>query len=447
MLTNAVETDYLVVGAGAAGMGFVDEILRQDPDCHVTLVDKRSRPGGHWNDAYSFVALHQAATLYGVNSENLGTGGASLASGAEIVRHYERALNRFRQTGRLQFFPMCKYVGDGVFDSILDPDLRYQTTVRKKVVDATFSTTEIPATTAPKYEVSPGIPLVPVNDLVKEREPVSGYVIIGAGKTGMDAVVYLLNQGVDPERITWIVSNDAWLLNRARFQPDTLLDTIIGINERIATSGSFGNLFTSLEEDGYLFRLDVGVWPTKCRCAVVSPEELAQLRLIERVVRLGRVHRIDEKEIVLDQGSIPTNSSKLHVDCTADGLARREPRPVFEDDRITLQPVQMCQPTFSAAFTGFVEANYEDKRYKNELCRAVSYPVLAEDFISAVVKSGMVQKTWLDDRKVGKWVRKSRLSPLHYVPIYKLLIKMPKIIRARRQAMEQWDIHLSKEAA
>ena len=63
-----LETDYLIIGAGAVGLAFADTLIDEDPNCHITLVDKHAKPGGHWNDAYSFVALHQPSATYGVNS-------------------------------------------------------------------------------------------------------------------------------------------------------------------------------------------------------------------------------------------------------------------------------------------------------------------------------------------------------------------------------------------
>ena len=62
-----IETDYLVVGAGAAGMAFTDSLIAES-DADVVMVDRRHRPGGHWNDAYPFVRLHQPSAFYGVNS-------------------------------------------------------------------------------------------------------------------------------------------------------------------------------------------------------------------------------------------------------------------------------------------------------------------------------------------------------------------------------------------
>ena len=68
-----LETDYLVVGAGAMGMAFTDALIAH-ADVHVTLVDRRHAAGGHWLDAYPFVQLHQASVFYGVASTILGTG-------------------------------------------------------------------------------------------------------------------------------------------------------------------------------------------------------------------------------------------------------------------------------------------------------------------------------------------------------------------------------------
>ena len=46
------------------------------------------------------------------------------------------------------------------------------------------------------------------------RESYDQYLIVGGGKTGIDAVLYLLDHGVLPDKISWIVPNDSWLLNR-----------------------------------------------------------------------------------------------------------------------------------------------------------------------------------------------------------------------------------------
>ena len=159
---NHFETDYLVVGAGAMGMAFADEILAKNPGERVLMVDKHARPGGHWNDAYPFVSLHQPAAYYGVNSEKLGSGGAALASGSEVLAYFERVARKWMVTDRFQYFPMCAYTEDGRFHSLVETDWEAQVTVRKKTVDATYMKVEVPSTRPPAYAVSEGVDLVPL---------------------------------------------------------------------------------------------------------------------------------------------------------------------------------------------------------------------------------------------------------------------------------------------
>ena len=52
------------------------------------------------------------------------------------------------------------------------------------------------------------------------RESYDCYVIVGGGKTGIDAVLHLLDHGVNPDRLTWIVPADSWFFNRDQFVID-----------------------------------------------------------------------------------------------------------------------------------------------------------------------------------------------------------------------------------
>jgi NAD(P)-binding Rossmann-like domain len=115
--SSAIETDYLVVGAGALGMGFVDTLI-QHSDADVVMVDRRHGPGGHWLDSYPFVQLHQPSMNYGVTSTALGddrtgtegrdAGFYERASGMQICRYYNEIMRyRLVASGRVRFFPMC----------------------------------------------------------------------------------------------------------------------------------------------------------------------------------------------------------------------------------------------------------------------------------------------------------------------------------------------------
>ena len=141
----ALTADYLVVGAGAMGMAFSDEIIctGKDKTTTIIMVDTRASVGGHWNDAYDFVKLHQPAAYYGVNSEVLGSGGTDLASKYQILAYFEKVLKKLEGTGQLEFYPQCRYIGEGRFTSVLDPELEYVVDVRRKVVDASYLTTKV----------------------------------------------------------------------------------------------------------------------------------------------------------------------------------------------------------------------------------------------------------------------------------------------------------------
>ena len=116
-----IETDYLVIGAGASGMAFTDALIA-DADVDVVMVDRRHSPGGHWNDAYPFVRLHQPSATYGVNSRPLGTetidatgpnaGFYERATGVEICDYFRRVLEeQLVGSGQVRFFGQCDYVG------------------------------------------------------------------------------------------------------------------------------------------------------------------------------------------------------------------------------------------------------------------------------------------------------------------------------------------------
>ena len=79
MAAKVIETDYLVIGAGAMGMAFVDTLVTHELlNATAVVVDRYHRPGGHWTTAYPFVRLHQLSAAYGVNSRHLGSDGIDL---------------------------------------------------------------------------------------------------------------------------------------------------------------------------------------------------------------------------------------------------------------------------------------------------------------------------------------------------------------------------------
>jgi hypothetical protein len=424
---SRIETDYLVVGAGAAGLAFADALIA-DSDADVVLVDRRHRPGGHWNDAYSFVRLHQPSAFYGVNSRILGgdsidqagpnAGTYERATAAQICDYYQRLLDdHLLPSGQVRFFGMCdcpiEQAGERQFTSRLTGETT-TVRVRHKVVDARYLEALIPATHTPSFQVEPGVRLIPINDLVTPTEPPGGYTVIGGGKTAMDACIWLLDNGVPPDVIRWIRPRDAWLLDRAYQQPLDLVAWLIegqSLNvEAAAEAEDVGDLFRRLEAFGQLRRIDPDVEPKMYRCATVSDSELTSMRRIDDVVRQGRVLRIGPDRIELARGSIPAKAGHVYVDCSADGLRLTSGKPVFAPDVITLQAVRSCQLTFSAALAGYLEASRHDDAEKNRLSPPNPYPDAAADWIPTTCISMRAQDLWLRDRDLSKWLDRSRLN-------------------------------------
>jgi hypothetical protein len=424
---GTIDTQYLVVGAGAAGMAFTDELLAHS-DADVVLVDRRDQPGGHWNDAYPFVRLHQASTNYGVNSRALGTGSIDTsgpnagfyerATGVEVCDYFRRVLeDSMLPTGRVRFLPMCDYVGDWSNEHTVTSRLTGATTtvrVRNRVVDGTYLDVQVPARHRPSFTVDPDARVIPVGGLVDLAEPPTGFTVLGAGKTAMDACTWLLEQGVDPDRIRWVRPRDVWIVDRASLQP---LDLLVGTMEAIASwteclaqAESTLDLFRRLEECGELIRLDRGVEPSVFRAPILSQAEITGLRKVQRVIRQGRERHVGADRIVLEHSEIPTDRGAVHVDCTASGFRWAPPRPIFEPGRITLQSLIGGFTTQYAALVGFIEATRGDDTERNRLCPPVPQVTLAGDWIPMM--QGILRTSALHGAEpdLAAWSDRSRLS-------------------------------------
>ena len=422
-MSERFTSDYLVVGAGAMGMAFTD-VLLTETEATITIVDRHARPGGHWNDSYPFVRLHQPSSFYGVNSRKLGndtkdrvgwnSGLYELASGTEVVTYFEQVMDQqFLPSGRVRYLPMSEYLGDGLVRGLTSDQ---ETIVEsRKTVDSTYMNVTVPSVTPPSYEVTGGVRCVPPNQLPEVAEAPDGYLIVGGGKTAIDSCLWLLSNNVDPEEIRWVVPRDQWMLDRAYIQPGPEFAVQVMLRqaetmEIAANSSSLDQMFDRLVERGVLLRLDAAVRPTMFRCCTVTQLELDQLRRIRNVVRSGHVKKIGLNRIDLDEDTITTSPNTVHVDCTADGLARRPIRPIFEENHLTLQTVRSCQQVFSAAFIAHVEAAYEDEATKNDLCTVVSHPDDTLDWVRTTVENALNSIKWNGDPELKAWLSEARLD-------------------------------------
>jgi NAD(P)-binding Rossmann-like domain len=426
-MTN-IETDYLVVGSGASGLAFADTLV-QETDAHITIVDRHAKPGGHWNDAYPFVALHQPSAFYGVNSLDLGTnrkdtigvnqGLYELASGPEVSGYFDKVMSqKLLPSGRVSYHPMCNYLGDGRFESILSGQ-QTQVTVRKKLVDANYFGPKVPSTHIPKFTVDDGVRLVTPNTLAqlwqgKSARP-SRYVIIGAGKTAMDVGIWLQGCGAAAEAISWVMPRDSWLVNRLSTQPGAeFFNQSIGGQaaqmECFANATSVDDLFARLEASDQMLRIYPDHKPSMFHYATMSKGEVQVLRRIKNVIRMGHVQAIAPNALVLDGGRVAIDAGTLCIDCTASAVEPRAMQPIFQPNKIVLQLVRAPLPTFSAAMIAYVEAHYDNDTQKNQLCGNVPFPETLAGYVRTMMANMMNQAQWSQDKTLRDWMRSSRLD-------------------------------------
>ena len=426
-MVEVLEADYLVVGAGAAGMAFTDALL-DHADVRVVMVDRRHGVGGHWLDAYPFVRLHQASAFYGVASTLLGEGRIQAdgpeaglherATAPEVCAYYARVLReRMLEPGKVSFYPNCDYLGDGQFVSRLS-GRRYEVRGKRRVVDARYLSPDIPAATPAPFGVADGAHVVAVNDLVKLGGASSQYVIVAAGKTATDACIWLLDNGVDPGAICWVRPRDPWMLNRALIQPDPAIfigmaaDTV----ESAAGAASPDDMFCRLEEAGVMLRIDRSVTPTMAKTPTLAQWELDRLRTIDHVVRLGHLQRVEPGRLVLSGGEVAVAKDAVVVHCAASGLRYRPLVPIWGTEAITLQPIRSGFPCFGAALAGFVEATVEDDDAKNRLCPPSPYSNTPADWAQMQVLGNRASMSFAAHPDIKAWADRVSLNPARIPP-------------------------------
>jgi hypothetical protein len=117
------------------------------------------------------------------------------------------------------------------------------------------------------------------------------YVVLGAGKTGIDCVVYLQRtMKIKPSDIAWVISRDVWMGNsECGGDPQTWARYLAECDNDVDTAA------LALEARGMLIRLDQNVLPSRFRFPIILPDELQLARNVTTIIRRGRVTSIRRK--------------------------------------------------------------------------------------------------------------------------------------------------------
>ncbi len=421
-----IAADYLVVGAGASGMAFVDALI-DHAKVRVVMVDRRHGAGGHWLDAYPFVRLHQASAFYGVASTLLGEGRlqdsgpeAGLherATAPEICAYYVRVLQRMVDSGKVEFHPGCEYLGDHVFVSRVS-GRQFEVADTARIVTTDYLAPDIPATTPPPFGIGAGARVIPVNDLVKVTAAPSRYVVVGSGKTATDTCIWLLDHDVDPRAICWVRSREPWMINRAVLQPDPAIfyRSAGDIMAAAAVASSPDDLFLRLEAAGVMLRLDESVTPTMAKTPTIGQWEIDKLRSIEDVVRRGHLKHVDPGRLHFESGDVRVPADSIVVHCAASGLKYAPVVPIWQRETITLQPVRSGFPCFGAAITGYVEATRDEDAEKNSVCLPSPLPDTPKSWARMQVLGGRASAAFALESDISAWAGRTTLNPARIPP-------------------------------
>jgi hypothetical protein len=320
-------------------------------------------------------------------------------------------------SGRVEFFPGCDYLGDRTFVS-RDTGERHEVPEACRIVDARYLAPDIPAEAPPRFQVDDGARVIPVNDLVRQDETPSQYVVVGSGKTATDACIWLLAQGTDPDTICWVRPREPWMLNRAVIQPDPVvyLGMVAELMRAAGEAASLPDLFLRLEDAGIMLRIDRSLTPTMAKAPTLGEWELERLRAIDDVVRRGHVRSVGRGRIAFDDGSVAVADDALVVNCAADGLKMPPRVPLWQPDVITLQPVRAGFPCFGAALAGYVEATRDDDGEKNRLCPPSSYGNTLSDWARMNVIGMQNAASFGSEPDIAAWSARVALNPARIPP-------------------------------
>lgn len=427
-----MQADYLISGAGATALSFLD-VLLSESDATVVIVDRRDAPGGHWNDAYPFVRLHQSASFYGVNSRPLGKTRApgqdylhphyELSTKSEILHYFHDLMEGYVASGRVTYLRNSEHLGDGRVRHLITGK-ETQIDVTRKIVHAGVwgDMGSIPSTHEPKFEVGSGTVCVPINDMPRHAPDHDHFCVIGAGKTGMDAAVWLLDQGVDPKRITWVRPTDYWLFNREKIlnHPDLFMTTVGTFLKELEILGSVSTVddyCAAMEAAGTWHRIDPSFTPTGFHAAVCSPREIALLASITSVVRKGYVTAVAPGKITLTDGAQEMPKDTLYVDCSASAgqIMPKDMPPVFDGDTINLQLIRPFQPLFGAALIAFLEAKVPDDAARAACTNIVNFHHTPAQYIAEMLPAMMNQGAWSKVPPVKEWMERTRLQAMNHL--------------------------------
>ena len=338
--------------------------------------------------------------------------GTHRARQPEIQGYYDDILlRRFIGSGRVTFLGASEYHTDGSSHLVTSrvSGETMEVDVRRRVVDATYPSPTIPATTPPPFGIADDARVVAINELASWPPR-------------------LYHRFRRPPRRSVLLANAA--ANRssgyARVTPDL---------SRRRPAQSFSSTRACCGHHGRGRRRRV------TRRSLPAPRSCRR----DASDRPGRHSHDGQDSHTRHMGARPAphyRTRRSHGTCQARDTARDRPRrrvgltgaglargalrgpglqypplvPVWEPDKIQLQTIRVGFPCFCAALAGYVEATRDDDRDRNRLCPPNTLPNNPTDWARMQVRGTVAARKYGAEPDIAAWANGCALNPARVEP-------------------------------
>lgn len=199
--TDSTSYELCIVGAGIAGLNAAFVAGRYLPEgARVLFLDRHEQPGGMWNDAYSYVRLHQPYSFFTVGNIpwSLTADRGYLARGDEVQAHFRHCFQVISRTLDIDARWGSEYLShvEGPEDVVIrarDREGREHTFRAARLIHAAgFDVSVNPPLSLSSKRVRSTAPHLLAQDGLLSPDDDGPVWVIGSGKTAMDTVQALL---------------------------------------------------------------------------------------------------------------------------------------------------------------------------------------------------------------------------------------------------------------
>lgn len=263
----------------------------------------------------------------------------------------------------------------------------------------------------------------------------------------MDAVIWMIQSGVDPDKISWVRPRESWLFNREHVQPgeaffEAVMDLQIAMLEAAEEAADSAELMRLLGEQDYYLRIDPDVEPQMFHYAIISRGEIEILRQVRNIIRNGHVTDITPGMLHFDDSQFPVPRNSFFIDCTASAVpfaVRGGQGPIFQGDTIVLQPLLVPLVVLSAALSAFLEANLDDDEARNAVAAPAPLTDSPATFAYAQMMNMMNRGIWSQHPDIMTFLARSRLDLTAGTVVSLMAKESPKLAKLQkfREAIER----------